>query len=80
MIVLEPMEASMMRGSFRRQSTPEECRIVRNWTMGVLIVYGAIALTAFGVVGLRQHLANGWSKSAATELTTAATAKDQRNH
>jgi hypothetical protein len=73
------MEAPVMRRSFRRRSTPEERRIVRNWTLGVLIVYGAVALTAFGVVGLHQQLANGWSKSATTELTTTAASKHQRH-
>ena len=42
MIVLEPMEPPMMRkSSFRGTLTPEDRRVVRNWTRGVLIVYGA---------------------------------------
>jgi hypothetical protein len=79
MIVLEPKGASMMRSSLQRVLTPEEHRLVRNWTLGVLIFYGAIALAALGVVGLHLHLADGSNESAITAVTTAATAKDQSN-
>jgi hypothetical protein len=70
MMVLEPKEASMMRRSLPRVLTPDEHRLVRNWTLGVLIFYGAIALTALGVAGLYLHLADG-------SMTAVATAKDQ---
>jgi hypothetical protein len=77
MMVLEPKEACMMRRSLQRVLTPEEHRLVRNWTLGVLIFYGAIALTALGVVSLHLHLADGANESAMTAVSTAATAKDQ---
>jgi hypothetical protein len=73
MMVLEPKEACMMRRSLQRVLTPEEHRLVRNWTLGVLIFYGAIALTALGVAGLHLHLTDG----SMTAVATAATAKDQ---
>lgn len=69
----------MMRRSLRRALTPEEHRCVRIWTVGVLIFYGAIALTVLGAVGLRLYLTDGSSQSAATAMTTAAGAKAQRN-
>jgi hypothetical protein len=39
----------MKRESFWRTLTAEDRRVVRNWTWGVLIVYGAAALTVFGL-------------------------------
>jgi hypothetical protein len=69
-------EASMMRRSLQRVLTPEEHRLVRIWTLGVLIFYGAIALAALGVVGLHLHFVDG----SMTAVTTAATSKDQSNH
>jgi hypothetical protein len=39
------MEALMMDKSFRRALTPEDHGVLRNWTRGVLIVYGVFALT-----------------------------------
>jgi hypothetical protein len=72
----------MMRRSLRHPSAPEAHRVVRRWTLGVLIVYGVVALAAFGVEGARQHLAYGPSKAAASALTAAvatADARDQRD-
>ena len=63
----------------RESLTPEEDRLVRRWTLGVLLVYGAIAVGLFGYVGLSQHLASGSDKSAASFVTTAADAREQRN-
>jgi len=61
--------------SFWRTLTAEDRRVVRNWTWGVLIVYGAVALTVFGVASLTQHSANGSKVPAGT----AVTAKADRN-
>ena len=69
----------MMRRSLRYALTPEEHRFVRNWTVGVLTFYGAIALTALGVIGLHLYLTDGSSQSAAAAVTTAAAAKDPGN-
>ena len=79
MIVLEPKEAPMMRRSLRRALTAEEHRYVRNWTVGVLIFYGAIGLTALGVMGLHLYLTDGSSQSAAAAVTTTAAAKHPGN-
>lgn len=79
MIVLEPKEAPMMRRSLRRALTPEEHRYVRKWTVGVLIFYGAIALTALGVMGLHRYITDGSSQSAAAAVTTTAAAKHPGN-
>jgi len=68
----------MMDKSFRRALTPEDHGVLRNWTRGVLIVYGVLALTVFGLVSLHQRLANGSKDPAATEVTAAAAAN--RNH
>ena len=69
----------MMHKSFRGALTAEERRVVRNWTWGVLIVYGAFALTVFGLAGLSQHLANESKDPAATAVTAAAADGNQRN-
>ena len=39
--------------------TAEERCIVRGWTWRVLIIYGAIVLTTFGVVSLSEHFGQG---------------------
>lgn len=65
----------MKHESFWRTMTPEDRRVVRNWTWGVLIVYGAVALTVFGLAGLTQHSADGSKGPAAAEMT----AKAERN-
>jgi hypothetical protein len=72
----------MMRSSLRHPSAPEAHRVVRRWTLGVLIVYGVVTLAAFGVEGVRQHLAGGLSKAAAGAVTAAvadAAAGNQRD-
>jgi len=73
------MEALMMDKSSRRALTPEDRRVVRNWTRGVLIVYGALALIVFGLASLSQHFANGSKGPAATAVTTANADKNQRH-
>jgi hypothetical protein len=60
------------KSSFRGTLTPEDRRVVRNWTRGVLIIYGAFALSVFGLASLSQHLANGSKDPAATPVTAAA--------
>ena len=42
----------MKHESFWRTLTAGDRRVVRNWTWGVLIVYGTIALTVFGLASL----------------------------
>jgi hypothetical protein len=66
----------MTHDSFWRTLSTEDRRMVRNWTWGVLIVYGAVALTVFGLASLTQHGADGSKDPAATEMT----AKADRNH
>lgn len=66
----------MRHDSFWRTLSTEDRRMVRNWTWGVLIVYGAVALTVFGLASLTQHGADGSKDPAATEMT----AKADRNH
>jgi hypothetical protein len=66
----------MRHDSFWRTLSTEDRRMVRNWTWGVLIVYGAVALTVFGLASLTQHRADGSKDPAATEMT----AKADRNH
>ena len=62
----------MKRESFWRSLTVEDRRVVRNWTWGVLIVYGAVALTVFGLASLTQHSADGAKDPAVTALTAKA--------
>ena len=62
----------MKHKSFWRTMTPEDRRVVRNWTWGVLIVYGAVALAVFGFASLTQHAADGSKGPAATEMTAKA--------
>jgi hypothetical protein len=69
----------MRKSSFRGRLTPEDRRVVRNWTRGVLIVYGTFALIVFGLVSLGQHLTNGSKDPAATPVTAAAVDRHQRN-
>lgn len=69
----------MMRGPPRRVLTPKEHRLVKNWTLGVLVLYGVIALAVLGSAGLRQHLGDGLSQSAARAVSTPAAAREQRN-
>jgi hypothetical protein len=59
----------MMHRSFRRSPTAEERRVVRKWTYGVAVVYGACALILFGVASLSQHLAGGSKEPAVTAAT-----------
>jgi hypothetical protein len=66
----------MRHDSFWRTLSTEDRRMVRNWTWGVLIVYGVVALTVFGLASLTQHGADGSKDPAATEMT----AKADRNH
>ena len=66
----------MTHGLFRRTLSTEDRRMVRKWTWGVLIFYGAVALTVFGLASLTQHGADGSKDPAATEMT----AKADRNH
>jgi hypothetical protein len=66
------MELPMKHESFWRTLTAEDRRVVRNWTWGVLLIYGAAALTVFGLASLTQHLAGGSKSPAATEMTAEA--------
>ena len=61
-----------MMHRLRRAPTAEDRRVVRNWTRGVLIVYGAFALIVFGLASLSQHSADGSKDAAARALTTVA--------
>ena len=67
-----------MHKSFRGPLTAEDRRVVRNWTRGVVIVYGALALIVFGLASLSHHFANGSKAPAATAVTSAAADKNQR--
>jgi hypothetical protein len=69
------MEPGMKHDSFWRSLSTEDRRVARNWTWGVLIVYGAVALIVFGLAGLTQYSADGLKGPAAT----AVTAKADRN-
>jgi hypothetical protein len=75
-LVLEPMELRMQHDSFWRTLSTQDRRVVRNWTWGVLIVYGAIALTVFGVASLGRHSPDPSKGPAGTEMT----AKADTNH
>jgi hypothetical protein len=70
------MEPRMTHGLFWRTLSTEDRRMVRNWTWGVLILYGAVALTVFGLASLTQPGSDGSKDPAATEMT----AKADRNH
>ena len=65
----------MMHDSFWRTLSTEDRRMVRNWTWGVLILYGVVALTVFGLASLTQHGSGRSNDPAATEMT----AKAERN-
>ena len=65
----------MMHKSFRRAPTAEERRVVRNWTFGVLIVYGAVVLAAFGLASLIPHQG---SKEPVAVTATAGASKTSR--
>jgi hypothetical protein len=67
----------MMHKSFRPSLTAEGRRVVRNWACGVLIVYRALALAAFGLVTLSQRLADE-SKDPAAAAVTATSGGNQR--
>ena len=69
----------MMHKSFRRTLTTQERRLVRNWTWGVLTVYGGLALTLLGLVSLSQHLANASKEPTLTAVTAATADRNQRN-
>jgi hypothetical protein len=62
-----------MHKSFRGLLTAEDRRVVRNWTRGVVIVYGTLALAS-----LSHYFANGSKGPAATAVTSAAADKNQR--
>jgi hypothetical protein len=66
----------MTHDSFWRTLSTEDRRMVRNWTWGVLILYGVVALTVVGLASLTQHGADGSKDPAATEMT----AKADRHH
>jgi hypothetical protein len=72
------METPVMQKSFRGPLTAEDRRVVRNWTRGVVIVYGALALIVFGLASLSHHFANESKAPAATAVTSAAADKNQR--
>jgi hypothetical protein len=61
-----------MMHKLRRALTVEDRRVVRNWAWGVLIVYGACALTIFGLASLSQHSATASKEPAATAVTATA--------
>jgi hypothetical protein len=67
----------MMRNSFPRTLTPEDRQTVKNWTRGVLIVYGTLALIIISLVSLSQHLANGPKDPGVTAVTATA---DRNQH
>jgi hypothetical protein len=68
-----------MHKAFRRALRTEERRVVRNWTWGVLIVYGTLALAVFGIVGLTHHSDPG-SKDRAAAAVAATADKNHRSH
>jgi hypothetical protein len=70
------METPVMHKSFRGALTPQDRRVVRTWTWGVLIVYGALALIVVGLASLSQYFANGLKSPAATAVTTAIADKN----
>jgi hypothetical protein len=72
------METPVMHKSFRDSLTAEDRRVVRNWTRGVVIAYGALALIILGFANLSHHFANGSKDPAATAITSAAADKNQR--
>jgi hypothetical protein len=72
------METPVMHKSFRGLLTAEDRRVVRNWTRGVVIVYGALALIVLGLASLSHYFANGSKGPAATAVTSAAADKNQR--
>jgi hypothetical protein len=72
------METPVMHKSFRGLLTAEDRRVVRNWTRGVVIVYGALALIVLGLANLSHYFANGSKGPSATAVTTAAADKNQR--
>ena len=67
-----------MHKSFRDLLTAEDRRVVRNWTRGVVIVYGTLALIVLGFASLSHYFANGSKGPAATAITSAAADKNQR--
>ena len=69
----------MMHKSFRGTLTAEDHRVVRNWTRGVLIVYGVLALVVFGLASLNRHVADRSKGPAATAVTTPKADKNQRH-
>ena len=70
----------MIHKSLRGPLTAEDRRVVRNWTRGAVIAYGALALIVLGFAGLSHHFANGSKGPAATAITSAAADKNQRQH
>jgi hypothetical protein len=67
-----------MHKSFRGPLTAEDRRVVRNWTRGVVIAYGALALIVLGFASLSHHFANGSKGPVATAVTSAVADKNQR--
>ena len=72
------METPVTHKSFRATLTAEDRRAMRNWTRGMVIVYGALALIALGFASLSQHFGSGSKGPAATATTSAAADKNQR--
>jgi hypothetical protein len=72
------METPVMHKSFRATLTAEDRRVRRNWTRGVVIVYGVLALIVLGFASLSQHFGNGSKGPTTTAVTSAATDKNQR--
>jgi hypothetical protein len=64
-----------MRKPFKYTPTADERRTVRNWTCGVLLIYGALALAAYGLAGARQHFAG--AKDPASSTVGAAAVADR---
>lgn len=62
----------MKHDSFWRSLSTEDRRVARNWTWGVLIVYGAVALAVFGFASLAQHSADASKGPTGTEMTAKA--------
>ena len=67
----------MTHKSFRHATTAEDRRVMRKWTYGVLIVYGASALILLGAASLSQHSADGSKEPAAAAVTAAKASRNQ---
>jgi hypothetical protein len=71
-----------MQKPLRYSATAEDRRLARKWTCSVLAVYAAAALTAYGLVSIRNHFADG-SKNprdpSSIAVTTATAPGDRLN-